>query len=39
MIKSATQAGFKCVVVNFRACSGVKLTSPKLYWMCNSTDV
>ena len=39
MIKSATQAGFKCVVVNFRGCSGVKLTSPKIYWKCNWTDV
>jgi len=39
MIKSATQAGYKCVVVNFRGCSGVKLTSPKIYWTCNWTDV
>ena len=39
MIKSATQAGFKCVVANFRGCSGVKLTSPKIYWKCNWTDV
>jgi predicted alpha/beta-fold hydrolase len=39
MIRAANQAGYKCVVVNFRGCSGVKLTSPKIYWKCNWTDV
>jgi predicted alpha/beta-fold hydrolase len=33
MIKSATLAGFKCVVVNFRGAAGVPLTSGKIYWM------
>jgi predicted alpha/beta-fold hydrolase len=25
--------------VNFRGCAGLKLTSPKIYWTCNWTDV
>lgn len=33
MIKQATLAGFKCVVVNFRGSAGIPLTSGKIYWM------
>ena len=39
MIKAATGKGYKCVVINFRGCGGLKLTSPKIYWMCNWQDV
>jgi predicted alpha/beta-fold hydrolase len=39
MIKPAIQNGYKCVVINFRGCSGVKLTSPKIYWMNTWTDI
>ena len=39
MIKAATKKGYKCVVINFRGCGGLKLTSPKIYWMCNWQDV
>jgi predicted alpha/beta-fold hydrolase len=31
MIKKATSHGFKCVIVNFRGASGVKMTSPMFY--------
>jgi predicted alpha/beta-fold hydrolase len=31
MMKKATENGFKCVVVNFRGTSGVKMTSSKFY--------
>jgi len=39
MIKAATNKGYKCVVINYRGCGGLKLTSPKIYWMCNREDV
>ena len=32
-IKSATQSGFKCVVINFRGAAGVPITSGKIYWL------
>lgn len=31
MMRTATENGFKCVVVNFRGASGVKLTTGKVY--------
>ena len=31
MMRKATENGFKCVVVNFRGTSGVKITSPLFY--------
>ena len=33
MIKEARERGYKCCVVNFRGCAGVKLTSPHVYWL------
>ncbi len=40
MIKEATQNGYKCVVINFRGCAGLKLTSPMIYWINTwKTDV
>ena len=40
MIKEANKNGYKCVVINFRGCAGVKLTSPLIYWINTwKTDV
>jgi predicted alpha/beta-fold hydrolase len=39
MIKAASAAGFKCVVINFRGASGVPLTSGLIYWMNLWQDV
>ncbi len=39
MMKQATLSGYKCVVINFRGASGVKLTSPMIYWMNTWTDL
>jgi predicted alpha/beta-fold hydrolase len=33
MIRAANKRGYKCVVINFRGCAGMKLTSPKIYWV------
>lgn len=30
-MRLATENGFKCVVVNFRGTSGIKMTAPKFY--------
>ena len=32
MMKAAMQQGYKCVIINFRGTSGLKLTSSKIYW-------
>ncbi len=39
MIKAATQAGYKCVVINFRGAAGVSLTSGKIYWFNSWEDL
>lgn len=39
LIKAAQNSGFKCVVVNFRGASGVKLTSGMMYWINNWRDL
>lgn len=39
MMKEATNAGYKCVVVNFRGTSGVPLTSPYIYWFNTWQDI
>ena len=40
IIKEASLNGYKCVVINFRGCAGVKLTSPLIYWINTwKTDV
>lgn len=39
MIKSATQEGYKCVVINFRGSAGVPLTSGKIYWFNSWQDL
>ena len=31
MMRKATENGFKCVVINYRGTSGVRLTSSKFY--------
>jgi predicted alpha/beta-fold hydrolase len=39
MVKEATLAGYKCVVINFRGAAGVPLTSRKLYWFNSWEDI
>jgi predicted alpha/beta-fold hydrolase len=39
MMIKASAHGYKCVIVNFRGTSGVKLTSPKFYGACNWLDI
>ena len=38
-ITAASQAGFKCVVINFRGASGVNLTSGMIYWLNSWRDI
>ena len=39
MIRAASRGGYKCVVVNFRGTSGMKLTSPMIYWQTTWRDI
>ncbi|CDW77448.1 embryogenesis-associated protein emb8-like [Stylonychia lemnae] len=39
LVKEAMRLGYKCVIINYRGTSGVKLTSSKIYWMNQWEDV
>lgn len=38
MMRDATKAGFKCVIINYRGTSGMKMTSKHFYWSNKWTD-
>jgi len=39
LVKEAMRLGYKCVIINYRGTSGVKLTSQNIYWMNRWEDV